>query len=228
MKITDEQLRHLRASFKKYDSDGNNLIDKQEMVQVLVDLGVANPEKEVDVVMMKLDSNKDGTISFAEFLNALKTINSLKEVEVDDIVAEISHPHKQSLVQSASSLFSKVVADAEAIEKTLEAEAEKISEEIVKEVAAITKPYGSSPHEFVWRYEGSHVDLVGDFTNWGAKKLPMVRSPTDGHFYLVVDLTPGVYEYKFIIDNNYEWYYDIVQPNELNTGSWFINNVIRV
>lgn len=50
-------------------------------------------------------------------------------------------------------------------------------------VAGLVDIVIGSPHVFVWRYEGSHVDLAGDFTEWGKNKLPMKRLD-DNHFYL--------------------------------------------
>jgi len=312
MKITDAQLHHLRESFKLYDVNEDNQIDRSEMIKILRDLKVEHPEKQVDAVMAKLDSNNDGSVSFGEFLQTLRTFKSLKEIEVDDIVAELTlekaavdvtptttavklaaeetlsfaitkgteaahdatklaegvfaaalhkgHEVADFALEKGSEVASAVTHAAEgAREKAVEyaeaakekageyAEAakEKAGEyaEAAKEKAneyaeaAKEKAAGyaltaglilySSPHEFVWRYEGSHVELVGDFTEWGKNKLPMTRKD-DGHFYIVLYLAPGVYEYRFIIDHNTEWYYDILKPNVLNTGSWFINNVIVV
>jgi len=202
MRITDEQLKHLRESFKQYDLNDDNQIDKHELLKILKDVGLPNPEKEVASVMQKLDSNNDGTISFAEFLKFLKTLTSIKEVEVDDIVGEIVKPH--GTASETTPLLQQQ-----------------------QQTTTPPHPVHSSPHVFVWKYEGSNVELAGDFTQWGKNKLPMTRN-ADGHFYLEIYLTPGVYEYRFIIDNNFEWYYDIMLPNVLNTGSGFINNVITV
>ena len=57
MRITDEQLQHLRESFKQYDINGDNQIDKEELIQVLKDLKVPDAEAEATAVLDKLDSN---------------------------------------------------------------------------------------------------------------------------------------------------------------------------
>jgi len=212
MRITDEQLAHLRESFKQYDVNGDNSIDRTELKKVLEDLKVPNPDQEAEKVLDNLDSNHDGTISFGEFLKALKTLKFLKEIEVDDIIAEYTTPSgKKEFVEEI--VVKEVLVDL----------AQKAEETIILE-STVSR---GSPHVFVWKYEGSSVQLVGDFTDWGKKKLPMNRLD-DGHWYLELRLEPGVYEYRFIIDNNIEWYYDICQPNVYNTGSGFINNVITV
>jgi len=209
MKITDAQLAHLRQSFKQYDVNGDNQIDKHELIQVLHDLKIPNAKQEAEKVLDKLDANGDGSVSFGEFIKAVKALNNLKEVEVDDIVAE--YTSNPAIAQTTQQQQISVAP----IQQTFQA---AIPEE---EVA-----FGS-PHVFHWNYEGSHVDLVGDFTGWGKKRIPLHREG-DGHWYSEVRLGPGIYEYRFIIDNNYEWYYDILQPNVLNTGSGFINNFIIV
>lgn len=201
----------MRDSFKLYDKNDDNQIDKHELLKVLLDLKVANPEREVEAVMSKLDSNKDGSISFGEFLKFLKTANNLKEVEVDDIVAEITH---------TPALVGNVPTPTPTPTPTPVAPPKPVA-------TTVTTPFLGSPQVFVWRYEGSTVDLVGDFTNWGAHPIPARRGP-EGHFYAEVRLGPGEYEYKFIIDHNIEWYYDILKPNERNAGSGYINNVITV
>jgi len=70
------------------------------------------------------------------------------------------------------------------------------------------------------------VLLVGDFTNWQAKPLMMDRmKPRSRTFAAAVNLPPGTYEYKFIVDG--EWVADPKADsvlNEYGTG----NSVITV
>jgi 1,4-alpha-glucan branching enzyme len=46
------------------------------------------------------------------------------------------------------------------------------------------------------------VLLVGDFTHWQQRGIPM-RKGKDGIWTAVVSLAPGKYNYRFIVDN--EW-----------------------
>jgi 5'-AMP-activated protein kinase regulatory beta subunit len=48
---------------------------------------------------------------------------------------------------------------------------------------------------------GANVYLTGDFNGWSGK-IPMHRSHND--FTLILDMPPGKYHYKFIVDNS--WY----------------------
>ncbi|MCJ7750570.1 MAG: glycogen-binding domain-containing protein [Armatimonadetes bacterium] len=48
------------------------------------------------------------------------------------------------------------------------------------------------------------VRLVGDFTDWEAKPIIMDRmKPRSRTFGAVVDLPPGTYQYKFIVDGKW-------------------------
>jgi len=226
MKITDEQLAHLRESFRQYDTNGDNSIDKNELKKVLFDLKVPNADTEADKVLQKLDSDGNGSISFGEFLKALKHLKYLKEVEVDDIIAEYTTPIVKEVEEEIEEEIKEVAKEikeaAEEIKEIVDL-AQKAEEKLIAGDGVLR----GSPHVFVWKYEGSFVQLVGDFTNWGEKKLTMNRLD-DGHWYYELRLSPGVYEFRFIIDHNIEWYYDICQPNVYNTGSGFINNVLTV
>ena len=57
------------------------------------------------------------------------------------------------------------------------------------------------PSVFCWSYGGQHVFLAGSFNNWTAK-IPMVKSTSD--FSLILDMPPGTYEYRYIVDDKWE------------------------
>jgi len=70
------------------------------------------------------------------------------------------------------------------------------------------------------------VQLVGDFTDWEARPIIMDRmKPRSRTFGVVVDLPPGTYQYKFIVDG--EWVED---PNADSVTNDFgtSNSVIDV
>uniref|UniRef100_A0A061SAM4 5'-AMP-activated protein kinase, regulatory beta subunit n=1 Tax=Tetraselmis sp. GSL018 TaxID=582737 RepID=A0A061SAM4_9CHLO len=73
-----------------------------------------------------------------------------------------------------------------------------------------------------WKGEGKTVDLKGSFDNW---ELSYPMEKTALGFTLVKFLSPGVYQYKFIVDG--EWRHAADQPaihDELGN----INNVLEV
>ncbi len=58
--------------------------------------------------------------------------------------------------------------------------------------------------EFSVRAEiGSKVFLAGSFNNWDPTAKEMVDKKGDGIYTVTVSLTPGTYEYKFVIDGTW-------------------------
>uniref|UniRef100_A0A7S0VGY9 Association with the SNF1 complex (ASC) domain-containing protein n=1 Tax=Polytomella parva TaxID=51329 RepID=A0A7S0VGY9_9CHLO len=78
------------------------------------------------------------------------------------------------------------------------------------------------PVVFVWSHGGNHVEVEGSFDNWTTRQ-PLQRSGKD--FTTIKLLPPGVYQYKFIVDN--EWKYDPNQPAMFDDMR-NVNNVIEV
>eukprot|EP00873_Tetraselmis_striata_P010812 jgi/Tetstr1/431076/TSEL_020793.t1 len=78
------------------------------------------------------------------------------------------------------------------------------------------------PIVLTWAGGGTNVELQGSFDNWHSRQ-PMQQTHA-GHT-LVKLLTPGVYQYKFIVDG--EWRYAADQPAIMDEmGN--VNNVVEV
>lgn len=60
--------------------------------------------------------------------------------------------------------------------------------------------------------QAKRVTLTGDFKKWNTKGIPMRRSP-DGIWRRSIQLRPGRYEYKFIVDNVWQ-----TDPNNNQTA----------
>lgn len=79
-------------------------------------------------------------------------------------------------------------------------------------------------HVFIWRHSGDakEVCLAGDFNNWTPAPLPIVND----EFRISLRLAPGRYEYKFLVDG--QWQNDSAAaesaPNEFGTT----NSVVHV
>ena len=74
--MTDEQVEKLKKSFEMFDKDGDGIITKQELAEVLntslVSVYHRSPEKkpskaELEDMMGEIDRDKNGTIEFEEF-----------------------------------------------------------------------------------------------------------------------------------------------------------------
>ena len=59
----------LRDAFKLFDADGNGKISRAEIGKIL---HLDKNSKEMDNILVKLDTNKDGEIDFEEFINMMK------------------------------------------------------------------------------------------------------------------------------------------------------------
>ncbi|PXF46223.1 hypothetical protein BWQ96_04008 [Gracilariopsis chorda] len=68
-----------------------------------------------------------------------------------------------------------------------------------------TAPPPSSPSKllttFIWRDSGARVLLAGSFDDW--RKHEMTFVPSIGYHVLVVELPPGSYEYRFVVDGRW-------------------------
>jgi 5'-AMP-activated protein kinase regulatory beta subunit len=73
--------------------------------------------------------------------------------------------------------------------------------------------------------EAKEVILMGDFNNWSPEKHPMQRDE-NGMWNKVVMLSPGNYEYKFLVDGKWKEdpRNDHLSPNCFGT----YNNVIKL
>ena len=65
-------IRGMGRAFRIMDDNGDRKIDKQEFYWGLQDLGAAVSKKEAEILLDYLDTNKDGVVSFDEFLVALR------------------------------------------------------------------------------------------------------------------------------------------------------------
>ncbi|KAH6800885.1 hypothetical protein C2S52_001349 [Perilla frutescens var. hirtella] len=78
---------------------------------------------------------------------------------------------------------------------------------------------------FTWRYGGRHVFLSGSFNGW-SERIPLVlMEGSETIFQKIIDLLPGCYQYKFLVDGT--WRVDqqqVCDTDEYGT----INNIVLV
>ena len=72
----------------------------------------------------------------------------------------------------------------------------------------------------------SSVKLVGDFNHWAEDEAFVMQRDSEGIWSKEVPLTPGTYEYKFVVDDN--WLLDQTNPNTVETSFGVHNSVIKV
>lgn len=70
------------------------------------------------------------------------------------------------------------------------------------------------------------VFLAGDFNNWDATAKPMIDRKGTGEFTVTLNLAPGVYQYKFVIDG--KWGVDPECPDWAQNPLGTLNSVRKV
>ncbi|MBN1897201.1 MAG: alpha amylase N-terminal ig-like domain-containing protein [Spirochaetes bacterium] len=79
--------------------------------------------------------------------------------------------------------------------------------------------------EFTYKGKANRVTLAGDFNNWNKDANPMEKQ--DGGWHLKLDLQPGKWKYKFVIDGS-KWIADPKASQFDNDGFGGKNSVILV
>ncbi len=69
------------------------------------------------------------------------------------------------------------------------------------------------------------VYIAGEFNNWDPKSTPLTKAD-DGIFHVTLDLAPGTYEYKFVVDG--AWMEDPGNPNTVPDPYGGVNSVLTV
>jgi hypothetical protein len=83
---------------------------------------------------------------------------------------------------------------------------------------------GSTTFRLKGYAEASVVVLTGTFNQWNQSQLLFARE--EGGWVCRVDLDPGVYQYKFIVDG--DWLLDPSNPDTAEDEAGNVNNVIEV
>ncbi|MBN2564571.1 MAG: glycogen-binding domain-containing protein [Candidatus Eisenbacteria bacterium] len=69
------------------------------------------------------------------------------------------------------------------------------------------------------------VSVAGEFNKWDPTANPMEKGP-DGLWHVTVDLTPGSYKYKFVVDG--DWIADPANSDTVDDGYGGVNSVLTV
>jgi calcium-dependent protein kinase len=67
-----ENEKKLSTAFKEFDKNGDGLLERNELIEGYVKLGMAKEDAvvEVDEIMKNIDINHDGNIQYSEFIMA--------------------------------------------------------------------------------------------------------------------------------------------------------------
>lgn len=85
----------------------------------------------------------------------------------------------------------------------------------------------SGTHRFEYTATaGAAVFLAGEFNQWNASSLAMLDPDGDGVFELSVELAPGRYQYKFVVDGT--WYEDPTATENTDDGHGEKNSIVEI
>jgi len=71
--IGADELKKFKKLFAKADKDGNNTLDSSELTTIMGQMGMPTTPQALQQFMIKYDSDRDGKISFQEFMAAFHT-----------------------------------------------------------------------------------------------------------------------------------------------------------
>lgn len=73
---------------------------------------------------------------------------------------------------------------------------------------------------------GRTVAVAGSFNDWEPELNPMTDEKGDGVYRCTLQLAPGCYEYKFVVDG--EWVLDDGNPNFASNDFGTLNSVLNI
>ncbi|KRX00271.1 Immunoglobulin E-set [Pseudocohnilembus persalinus] len=79
--------------------------------------------------------------------------------------------------------------------------------------------------QFTWKYGGQRVFITGSWNQWQASIQMNKMAENPKYFAITLSLPQGKYEYKFIVDD--KWEFDKMEP-KIQDGQGGYNNVIEV
>merc|ERR1719343_1390497 len=81
-----EKDEDLKNSFAVIDKNGNSFIDKTELTEMMTEMGADLNPREIKKVVDKADKDKDGQLSYEEFVKAMmceRRVRRLRAIEMD-------------------------------------------------------------------------------------------------------------------------------------------------
>ncbi|MDP1663169.1 MAG: glycogen-binding domain-containing protein, partial [Phycisphaerales bacterium] len=73
---------------------------------------------------------------------------------------------------------------------------------------------------------GKQVSIAGDFNGWSPMSLPMTRNERLGVYERLVQIPPGRWQYRLVIDGH--WTHDAVNPNSQNNPFGGLNSILDI
>ncbi|XP_035668053.1 calmodulin-alpha-like [Branchiostoma floridae] len=101
--LTREELTELQMAFQEFDKDGNGMIDRRELLNVMRCLGLNPSSMEVVEMLASVDEDGSGTIDFEEFVILMTT----KLPGATDVSDPIETLYSSEILREAFRVFDK-------------------------------------------------------------------------------------------------------------------------
>jgi len=112
-KVSETKFKQqLRETFRKFDANHNNKLEKEELADMLRAMGRRPLQSKIDSIFETLDEDGDGSIDFAEFLRYFKEHHaplkrSKSNVTSEDVKAEVEKVVTERKKEKAAEVVSK-------------------------------------------------------------------------------------------------------------------------
>ena len=103
-KLGEEAVAELKASFDQFDSDGSGEIDVHELGHLIEKIGLYRTEKELHAMVVKVDEDESGEISFEEFC-AMLGVKIAGPEDLKDIEVTYDDPYGTVMFSEAENRF---------------------------------------------------------------------------------------------------------------------------
>lgn len=143
--LTLEQQQEIKEAFDSIDLDGSGKLDVEELKVAMKALGLDNRKDETDRIIQDMDKNKDGQISYEEFLDLLtmQITDKNHDAEIRKIHSYISDENSQKIsVASLKNLCEELgeeISDEEIKEMVEEADLDRDGEVDINDFFALMK-----------------------------------------------------------------------------------------
>ena len=200
-------------------------------------IGVERLTEIIDLVKERLNHNVKHTLLITMFDSRLrhsfKMLNIIKSKYQECLYKTIIHVNvklKEAILDGKSAIsyakYSRGSKDYHHLAKELlyrkSASLEMIMKDLVKEKV-------KELNEIIFSFhapEAKEVFLVGDFNNWKAVENNRLTKKRNGQWVTRLNLEPGRYHYKFVIDG--QWQEDPNNPNKESNNFGGYNSLIEI
>lgn len=96
VRLPEELQKEIKMLFEEVDVDNSKFIDKNELSQALMKVGINPTLQELDEYILKFDKDGDGKISYAEFLYIFQDKLKNEMLMMDEMISKLRKEFKKA------------------------------------------------------------------------------------------------------------------------------------